>query len=33
MIHSKVLVLGVTTYYEDDDMFAGEVLKVHPKSA
>jgi hypothetical protein len=28
-----VLVLGVTTYYEDDDMFAGDVLKFHPKSA
>jgi hypothetical protein len=33
MIHSKVLVLSVTTYYEDDDMFAGDVLKFHPTSA
>jgi hypothetical protein len=32
MLHSKVLVLGVTTYYEDDEMFAGDVLKFHPKS-
>jgi hypothetical protein len=32
MIHSNVLVLGVTTYYEDDDMFAGNVLKLYPKS-
>ncbi|MEJ3741750.1 hypothetical protein WEI85_00410 [Actinomycetes bacterium KLBMP 9797] len=32
MLHSKLLVLGVTTYYEDDEMFAGDVLKFHPKS-
>jgi hypothetical protein len=32
MLHSKMLVLGVTTYYEDDEMFAGDVLKFHPKS-
>ncbi len=32
MLHSKVLVLGVTTYYEDDEMFAGDVLKFHPKT-
>jgi hypothetical protein len=30
MLHSKVLVLGVTTYYEDDEMFAGDVLTLHP---
>jgi hypothetical protein len=31
MLHSKMLVLGVTTYYEDDEMFAGDILKFHPK--
>ncbi|MPZ26515.1 MAG: hypothetical protein GEV12_08665 [Micromonosporaceae bacterium] len=32
MLHAKMLVLGVTTYYEDDDeMFAGDILKFHPK--
>jgi hypothetical protein len=32
MLHAKVLVLGVTTYYEDDEMFAGDVLRFHPKA-
>jgi hypothetical protein len=32
MLHSKVLVLGVTTYYEDDEMFAGDVLTFDPKA-
>jgi hypothetical protein len=32
LLHSKVLVLGVTTYYEDDEMFAGDRLTFHPKS-
>jgi len=32
MLHAKMLVLGVTTYYEDDEMFAGDVLRFHPKS-
>lgn len=32
MLHSKVLVLGVTTYYEDDEMWAGDLLKFHPKA-
>lgn len=32
MLHAKMLVLGVTTYYEDDEMFAGDILKFHPKS-
>jgi hypothetical protein len=31
MLHSKLLVLGVTTHYEDDEMFAGDILKFHPK--
>jgi hypothetical protein len=32
MLHAKMVVLGVTTYYEDDEMFAGDVLKFDPKS-
>jgi hypothetical protein len=32
MLHSKVLALAVTTYY-CYQMFAGAVLKVHPRSA
>jgi hypothetical protein len=32
MLHSKMLVLGVTTYYEDDEEFAGDILKFRPKS-
>lgn len=31
MLHAKMLVLGVTTYYEDDEMFAGDVWSFHPK--
>jgi hypothetical protein len=31
MLHAKMLVLGVTTYYEDDEMFADDVLKFDPK--
>lgn len=31
MLHSKMVVLGVTTFYEDDEMFAGDVLKFDPK--
>jgi hypothetical protein len=31
ILHAKMLVLGVTTYYEDDEMFAGDVLKFDPK--
>lgn len=32
MLHSKMLVLGVTTYYEDDEEFAGDILNFRPKS-
>jgi hypothetical protein len=32
MLHSKMLVLGVTTFYEDDEEFAGNILTFHPKS-
>jgi hypothetical protein len=32
MLHAKILVLGVTTYYEEDEMFAGDILKFHPKA-
>jgi hypothetical protein len=32
MLHSKMLVLGVTTWYEDDELFAGDVLKFDPTS-
>jgi hypothetical protein len=31
MLHSKMLVLGVTTDYADDEMFAGDILTFHPK--
>ncbi len=30
LLHSKMLVLGVTTYYEDDEMFAGDILRFNP---
>jgi hypothetical protein len=32
MLHSKMLVLGVTTYYEDDEEFAGDIFTFCPKS-
>ncbi|MER6809949.1 hypothetical protein ABT299_11770 [Spirillospora sp. NPDC000708] len=32
MLHSKMLVLGVTTYTEDDENFTGDYLRFHPKS-
>ncbi|GAA3952730.1 hypothetical protein GCM10023085_39040 [Actinomadura viridis] len=32
MLHSKMLVLGVATYYEDDEEFAGDILTFRPKS-
>jgi hypothetical protein len=30
LLHSKLLVLGVTTYYEDDEEFAGEIMRFTP---
>lgn len=30
LLHSKMLVLGVTTYYDDDEMFAGDILRFNP---
>jgi len=30
MLHSKLLVVGVTTYYEDDEMFAGHIPTFRP---
>jgi hypothetical protein len=30
MLHSKLLVVGVTTHYEDDEMFAGDILRFRP---
>jgi hypothetical protein len=30
MLHSKLLVVGVTTHHEDDEMFTGDILRFHP---
>ena len=30
MLHAKMLVLGVTTYYEDDEDFGGDDLRFRP---
>lgn len=32
MLHAKMAVLGVTTLYEDDEMFAGDLLRFAPKA-